>query len=82
MLGKHAKHLGQIDLHVTFWNKSNFRTETLTFEVAGFHRTYHPILGCPCYAKFMAIPKYMYLKLKMLGPHAVITVGTFFKHAY
>jgi hypothetical protein len=43
--GKQAKPLGQIDLPITFGDKSNFRTETLTFEVVGFHRTYHAILG-------------------------------------
>jgi hypothetical protein len=52
--------------------------ETLTFEVVGFHGSYHVILGQPCYAKFMAIPNYMYLKLKMSGPHRVITVGSSF----
>ena len=56
--------------------------ETLTFEVVGFHGTYHAILGRPCYVKFMAIPNYTYLKLKMLGPHGVITVGTTFQRAY
>ena len=30
----------------------------------------------------MAIPNYTYLKLKMLGPHGVITVGTSFQRAY
>jgi len=30
----------------------------------------------------MAIPNYTYLKLKMLGPHGVITIGTSFQHAY
>ncbi|XP_066316330.1 uncharacterized protein [Miscanthus floridulus] len=52
------------------------KMETLTFEVVGFHDTYHVILGRPCYAKFMSIPNYTYLKLKMLGPRGVITVGT------
>jgi hypothetical protein len=33
--------------------------EALTFEVVGFHGTYHAILGCPCYVKFMAIPNYI-----------------------
>jgi hypothetical protein len=55
---------------------------TLTFKVVSFHGTYHAILGRPCYAKFMAIPNYMCLKLKMLSPYGVITVGTSFKHAY
>jgi len=50
--------------------------------VVGFHRTYHTILGRPCYAKFMAIPNYTYLKLKILGPHRVITIGTSFQRAY
>ena len=30
----------------------------------------------------MAIPNYTYLKLKMLGPHRAITVGTSFQRAY
>ncbi|XP_066385006.1 uncharacterized protein [Miscanthus floridulus] len=30
----------------------------------------------------MAIPNYTYLKLKMLGPDNVITVGSTFSHAY
>ncbi|XP_066324252.1 uncharacterized protein [Miscanthus floridulus] len=77
--------LGQIDLPITFRNPTNYRTETLTFEVVGFHgfhETYHAIVGCPCYAKFMAIPNYTYLKLKMLGPCGVITIGTSFQRAY
>jgi len=53
-------------------------TETLTFEVVGFPPVYHAILGRPCYAKFMAVPNYTYLKLKMLGPCDVITIGTSF----
>ena len=56
--------------------------ETLTFEVVGFHGTYHAILGRPCYAKFMAVPNYTYLKLKMSGPYGVITIGTSFQRAY
>ena len=74
--------LGQIDLPITFGGPSNYRTETLTFEVVGFHETYHAILGRPCYAKFMAVPNYTYLKLKMLGLGGVITVGTSFQRAY
>ena len=30
----------------------------------------------------MSIPNYMYLKLKMLGPRGVITIGTSFQRAY
>ena len=32
--------------------------------------------------KFMAVPNYTYLKLKMSGPSGVIIVGTSFQHAY
>jgi hypothetical protein len=32
--------------------------------------------GRPCYAKFMVVPNYTYLKLKMPGPNGVITVGS------
>ena len=56
--------------------------ETLTFEVVWFHRIYHAILGRPCYVKFMAVPNYTYLKLKMLGPSGVIAISTSFHHAY
>ncbi|XP_066351509.1 uncharacterized protein [Miscanthus floridulus] len=79
---KQAMMLGQIDLPITFRGSSNYRTETLTFEVVGFHETYHATLGRPCYEKFMAIPNYTYLKLKMLGLGRAITVGTTFQCAY
>ncbi|XP_066341212.1 uncharacterized protein [Miscanthus floridulus] len=68
MLGNQAMPLGQIDPPVTFGNPTNYRTKTLTFEVVRFHGTYHVILGRPCYAKFMSVPNYTYLKLNMLGP--------------
>jgi hypothetical protein len=60
----------------------NFRTETLTFEVVGFSATYHAILRRPAYAKFMAVPNYMYLKLKISGPRGIITVGPTYQRAY
>ena len=82
MPGKQVVPLGQIDLPITFGNPTNYRTETRTFEVVGFHETYHAILGCPCYVKFLAIPNYTYLKLKMLGLCGVITIGTSFQCAY
>ena len=42
---KQAMALGQIDLPITFGGPSNYRMKTLTFEVVGFHGTYHAILG-------------------------------------
>jgi hypothetical protein len=74
--------LGQIDLPVCFGTPSNFRRVTLTFEVVGFRGTYHAVLGRPCYAKFMVVPNYTYLKLKMSGPNGTITVGSTYRHAY
>jgi hypothetical protein len=40
------------------------------------------VLGRPCYAKFMVVPNYTYLKLKMPGPNGVITVSSTYRHAY
>jgi hypothetical protein len=40
------------------------------------------VLGRPSYAKFMAVPNYTYLKLKIPGPKGVITVGPTYRHAY
>ena len=74
--------VGNIDLPVTFGSKTNFRTETLTFEVVDWKGVYHALLGRPAYAKFMAVPNYTYLKLKMPEPNGVITVSSFFEQAY
>jgi hypothetical protein len=51
--GKRVQPLGQLDLPVCFGTPSNFRKETLTFEVVGFRGTYHAVLERPCYAKFI-----------------------------
>jgi hypothetical protein len=80
--GKRVQSLGQIDLLVWFGTPDNFHKETLTFEVVGFRGTYHTILGRSCYAKFMAVPNYTYLKMKMPGPKGVITVGSSIEHAF
>ena len=80
--GKRVQPLGQIDLPVCFGTAANFRKEVLTFEVVGFRGSYHAILCRPCYAKFMSVPNYTYLKLKMPGPKGVITIGSSFEHAY
>jgi hypothetical protein len=54
--------------------EENFRTEYLSFEVADFKSSYHAILGRPMLARFMAIPHYTYLVLKMPAPNGVLTV--------
>ena len=47
---------------------SNFGVEHINFYVADFNTAYHAILGRPALAKFMAIPHYAYLVLKMPSP--------------
>ena len=79
--GMQAYPLRLIDLPIMFGDRTNFRSEVLTFEVVDFPGSYHAILGRPCYAKFMAIPNYTYLKLKMPRPNDVITIGSTFSQA-
>ena len=45
-----------------------------TLEVLDLSSTYHALLGRPALAKFMAIPHYAYLKIKLPGPKGLITV--------
>jgi hypothetical protein len=53
-------------LPVTFGEtRENYRTEYIKFEVANFETSYHAILGRPAITKFMAVPHYTYLVLKM-----------------
>jgi hypothetical protein len=80
--GKRVQPLGQIDLPVWFDAPANFRKEILTFEVVGFRGAYHAILGRPCYAKFITVRNYTYLKMKTSGPNGVITVGSSIEHAF
>jgi hypothetical protein len=42
---------------------------------------YHAILERP-HTKFMAVPNYTYMKLKILGPKGFITVGPTYQRAY
>jgi hypothetical protein len=70
--------LGKIELGICFGNSSNYRREKLEFEVMDWPSQYHAILGHPAFAKFMAVPHYAYLTLKILGPKETITVqGSF-----
>jgi hypothetical protein len=63
--GKCVQPLGQIDLPVWFGTPDKFRKETLIFKAVGFRGAYHAILGHSCYAKFMVVQNYTYLKMKM-----------------
>jgi hypothetical protein len=62
-------------LPVTFGeSRDNYRTEYIKFEVADFETSYHAILGRPAIAKFMAVPHYTYLVLKMPSPAGVLSL--------
>jgi hypothetical protein len=74
VLSKAAMSLEQITLPVTFGTQANYQTKFIQFEVADFETSYHAILGRPALAKFMAIPHYPYLLLKMLGPHRILSL--------
>jgi hypothetical protein len=72
--GKVAYPIGHVCLPITFGTKENFRTEYLMFETADFRSSYHAILGQPMLAKFMAIPHYTYLIIKMPVPNGILSV--------
>jgi hypothetical protein len=70
--------LGRIALNVCFGNRQNYRRETLDFEVMDWPSQYHVILGRPAFSRFMAVPHYTYLVLKMPRPKGIITIkGSF-----
>jgi hypothetical protein len=70
--------LGKIELDICFGNSNNYRREKLEFEVMDWPSQYHAILRCPTFAKFMVVPHYAYLTLKIPGPKGMITVqGSF-----
>ena len=53
---------------------SNYHVEHINFYVADFNTTYHAILGRPALAKFMVVPHYAYLVLKMPSPARVLAL--------
>jgi hypothetical protein len=70
--------LGRIALNVCFGNRQNYRREKLNFEVMDWPSQYHAILGRPAFSRFMAVPHYTYLVLKMPRPNGIITLkGSF-----
>jgi hypothetical protein len=73
--GNTAIPLGSVVLPVTFGEtRENYRTEYIKFEVVDFDTSYHAILGRPAIAKFMAVPHYTYLVLKMSSPAGVLSL--------
>jgi hypothetical protein len=77
-----ATPVGQIALPVTFGTRENFCTETIQFEVTDFETVYNAFLGRPALSKFMAIPHYVYLVLKMPGSRGIISIRGDVKRAF
>ena len=72
--GRASRPLGEITLPVQFGTATNYRVEHINFYVADFDTAYHAILGRPALTKFMAVPHYAYLVLKMPSPAGVLSL--------
>jgi len=77
-----SKLLGEITLPVQFSTASNYRVKHINFYVADFNTAYHAILGRSALAKFMAIPHYVYIVLKMPLPIGVLALRANLSIAY
>jgi hypothetical protein len=77
-----ATPIGHISLPVTFKTQENFQTKNILFEVADFLTAYNAFLERQALTKFMAIPHYAYLVLKMPGPRGVISIRGDIKQSY
>jgi hypothetical protein len=74
VLGHSCTPMGRVQLEVFFEEKGNSRREPIWFEVVDISSPYHALLGCLALAKFMVVPHYAYLKMKLPGPRGVITI--------
>jgi hypothetical protein len=66
--------LGQITLPVQFGTADHFCIDYVNFIIADFEGMYHAILGRPTLAKFMVIPHYVYLLLKMPTEKGILSL--------
>jgi hypothetical protein len=80
-VGHSCSPIGKIRLDVLFGSPKNFHHEPIWFEVVNIQSPYHALLGRPALAKFMAVPHYAYLKIKMSGPMGIITVANCYKRS-
>jgi hypothetical protein len=80
--GNAATPLGSVVLPVNFGMNDNYCIEYIKFEVPDFDSSYHAILGRLALAKFMAVPHYVYLLLKMPGKTGVLTLRGNLKKLY
>jgi hypothetical protein len=71
-----------VALLVTFGTRENYCTEYIKFEVADFETSYHAILSGPALTKFITIPHYVYLVLKMPSTTRVLALQGDLKVSY
>ena len=71
--------IGKIKIDVLFGDKDHFCREPFWFEVVDLEIPYHALLGRPTLRKFMAVPHYANLKMKMLGIKGIITIAGDYK---
>ena len=69
----------KILIDVPSGDKDHFRQEPVWFEVVDLESPYQALLGRPALAKFMAVPHYAYLKMKMSSSKGVITIAGDYK---
>ena len=62
-------------MDILFGDKDHFRRESVWFEVVDLESPYHALLGRPTLAKFMAVPHYAYLKMKMPSSRGILTIA-------
>jgi hypothetical protein len=79
MPGHSCTPMGRVQLEILFRKKGNSHHEPIWFEVVDISSPYHVLLGRPALARFMVVPHYAYLKMKLPGPRGVITVSGCFK---
>ncbi|SPT18305.1 unnamed protein product [Triticum aestivum] len=77
--GHSCSPIGKIKIDVLFGDKDHFCREAIWFEVVDLESPYHALRGQPALAKFMAVPHYAYLKMKMPGTKGIITVARDYK---
>jgi hypothetical protein len=78
VLGSANYLLERIALNVCFGNRQNYRRQKLDFKVMDWPSQYHAIPGRPAFSRFMVVPHYTYLVLKLPGLKGIIMVkGSF-----
>ena len=66
--------IGKIKIDVLFGDKDHFHREAIWFEVVDLESPYHALLGRPALTKFMVVPHYAYLKMKMPSTKGILTI--------